>query len=83
MLIYSSYKLPLGFLKVLKMKENKITNYIKSSLQELTKVTWPTKNQAVKLTVIVLAFCLVFALFIAGIDFLANLGYTELLKLAF
>lgn len=65
------------------MKDNKVTNYVRSSFQELTKVTWPTKNQAVKLTVIVLVFCLVFSIFIAGIDFLANLGYTELLKLAF
>lgn len=64
------------------MIKNRITNYIKGSLEELTKVTWPTKNQAVKLTAIVLSFCLLFSLFLAVVDFLANRGYFELLKLS-
>lgn len=65
------------------MKDNKITNYVRESFQELNKVTWPTKNQAVRLTIIVLSFCLVFAAFLAGVDFLANEGYTKVLDLAF
>jgi len=52
-------------------------------MQELTKVTWPTKNQAIRLTVIVLGFCLVFAVFLTGVDFFANEGYTKVLDLAF
>lgn len=63
-------------------KNNRFTNYVRASLQELTKVTWPTKNQAVRLTGIVLGFCLVFAVFLALVDFLANEGYTQLLKWA-
>jgi len=59
------------------MKENTFTNYVKTSLEELTKVTWPTKNQAVKLTVITLAFCAFFGVFLGLID----LAYNELFKL--
>ena len=62
------------------VKDNRFTNYVRDSLQELTKVTWPTKNQAIRLTIIVLGFCLVFAAFLAGVDFVANKGYTEILK---
>jgi len=65
------------------MKDNKVTNYVRGSFQELTKVTWPTKNQAVRLTIIVLGFCLVCAVFLAGIDFLASEGYTQILDFAF
>lgn len=63
-------------------KKNRITDYFKGSLQELTKVTWPTKNQAVKLTIIVLGFTIVFALFLTLVDFAANKGYLELLNYA-
>ena len=59
------------------MKGNIVTRYVKSSFEELTKVTWPTKNQAVRLTVIVLAFCIFFGTFLT----LADLGLTELYKL--
>jgi len=63
-------------------KNNRFANYVRDSFQELTKVTWPTKNQAVRLTGIVLVFCLVFAIFLAIVDFGANEGYTWLLKWA-
>jgi len=65
------------------MKENIVTNYIKSSLVELSKVTWPTKNQAIKLTMIVLGFCLVVAIILGVVDYGFNQGFTQLLKLTF
>jgi len=58
-----------------------VTNYIKASFEELTKVVWPTKNQAVKLTVIVLTFCLVLALALGAVDLGFNELYTYVLKL--
>jgi preprotein translocase subunit SecE len=64
------------------VKDNRITNYFKDSAKEVTKITWPTKNQAVRLTAIVLGFTLVFAVFLTLVDYLANTGYLELLKLA-
>jgi len=64
------------------MKENIISNYIKTSFQELTKVTWPTKNQAVRLTIIVLIFCLVVAFLLGALDFVFNEFYQYLLRLS-
>lgn len=64
------------------MKNNIVSNYIKSSFEELTKVTWPTKNQAVRLTIIVLIFCVLAAVFLGTIDYLFNLGYNYLLKIS-
>lgn len=63
------------------MKENVIKSYLKGSLQELSKITWPTKNQAVRLTVIVLVFCVVIATFLGLVDYLFNLFYDYLLTL--
>lgn len=61
------------------MKDNVVTNYVKSSFQELSKVTWPTKNQAVKLTIIVLVFCLISAFVFGAIDFLFTKGFQYLI----
>ena len=72
-----------GVLNQKNMKENLVTNYVKSSFVELSKVTWPTKNQAIKLTMIVLGFCLVVAIVLGTVDYLFNQGLTQLLKLTF
>lgn len=63
------------------MLKNPVTSYIFNSVEELRKVTWPTKNQALKLTAIVLGFCLFMALLVAVIDALFNTGYKFLLTL--
>lgn len=62
------------------MKENAIKNYFKHSLEELTKVTWPTKNQAVKLTIVVLIFCLLVALFLGVVDIILAKLHTLLIQ---
>lgn len=59
------------------IKQNRLTNYVKESLSEFSKVTWPTKNQAVKLTAIVLVFCLIMAVLLGAVD----LGFTKLYEL--
>jgi preprotein translocase subunit SecE len=63
------------------LKDNAITRYIKESFQELEKVTWPTKNQAVKLTAIVFVFVLLVAVFLTFVDFAFNWIYTYILTL--
>lgn len=63
------------------MKNNVVTEYVKRSLEELSQVVWPTKNQAVKLTIIVLIFCLVASVALAGVDYVLNLGHEFLLGL--
>ena len=63
------------------MAKNVITDYFVNSFQELRKVIWPTKNQAIKLTAIVLGFCLFMALVLGLIDGLFSFGYKYLLTL--
>lgn len=61
---------------------NAIKSYIKHSFEELTRVTWPTKAQAVKLTIIVFGFCVVMAFLLGVVDYVLTFGYNLLLKAA-
>ncbi|MDD3861578.1 MAG: preprotein translocase subunit SecE [Candidatus Gracilibacteria bacterium] len=63
------------------LKENAITRYIKGSIEEIGKVTWPTKNQAVKLTIIVFIFVLIATIALTFVDFGFNEIYNYILKL--
>ena len=56
-------------------------NYVESSYVELRKVSWPTRNQAVKITFLVLGFMIVMALAIGVLDFVFGLGHRALLDL--
>lgn len=60
---------------------NAVSNYLRASFEELTRVTWPTKQQAVKISIIVLIFCLVSAVLLGVIDYLFNEGYGYLVNL--
>jgi len=62
-------------------KDNALIRYIKDSISELNKVTWPTKNQAIKLTFIVLGFILATAILLGIFDYVFNIGFRELIKL--
>lgn len=48
----------------------KLKSYIKNSINELKKVNWPTKQQAIKHTILVIAISLVVAAFLGIIDFI-------------
>lgn len=48
----------------------KLTNYIKNSIIELKKVSWPTKQQAIRHTLLVIAISLVVAAFLGIVDFI-------------
>ena len=47
---------------------NRITTYIKESLEELNKVRWPTRAQAIRLSVVVTVFTVTSSLFFGVID---------------
>jgi len=61
--------------------KNSAVNYVQASAEELRKVTWPTKNQAVRMTFLVLGFCMVVALILGVLDFVFGIGYRSLLDL--
>lgn len=64
-----------------KIGKNAFINYLQASFQELRKVTWPTRNRAVRLTFLVLGFCLVVAIFLGIMDYAFNTGYFQLISL--
>ncbi len=49
-------------------------SFIGGTVAELKKVTWPTRQELVRLTIIVLTICLVIALLLGAIDW----GFTHL-----
>lgn len=49
---------------------NAITTFINESLEELRHVRWPTRQQAIRLSIIVIGFCLVTAAFFGAVDFI-------------
>ena len=63
-------------------KKNPLIAYFRDSFEELKKVTWPTRNQAIRLTFIVIGFCIVFSLFVGVLDFAFNTGYRQLVDLS-
>lgn len=52
-----------------------ILNYLREVRVELTKVSWPTREEATHLTIIIIVASLVTGLYIGGLD----LGFTTLL----
>lgn len=50
----------------------KIITFLKDVRLELKKVTWPTKQEATKHTITVIAVSIIAAAFLGGIDFLFN-----------
>ena len=55
--------------------------YLKDSFAELNNVTWPTRKQGIRITVIVLLFMLISGLALGVIDYLFTLGMKALLSL--
>ena len=49
---------------------NKITTFLKEVKMEIKKVNWPTRDQTVRYTFIVLGISAVVALFLGSCDFL-------------
>lgn len=56
----------------------KLATYLKESIAEIKKVTWPTKTQTQNYTLIVLGVTIAMALFLGIIDKIFNLGLQAL-----
>jgi len=48
----------------------KLTNYIKSSIEEMKKVTWPTKKETYNYTILVIAISIGVAAFLGALDYI-------------
>jgi len=58
--------------KTSKKKENFIQRYIRETIGELRKVSWPTRKEAWNLTVVVLIVTLTMSAFLGFLDFVFN-----------
>jgi preprotein translocase subunit SecE len=59
---------------------NRITTYIKESISELKKVTWPTKKETTNYTLLVIGISLGVAFFIGLVDYILALGIEKIIK---
>ena len=53
-------------------KQNGIQRYFNETSGELRKVSWPTRQEAIQLTIIVLLVMIFMGLFLGGVDLLAG-----------
>ncbi len=58
---------------------NKIAEYFQSVKKEMSKVSWPTQQELIDSTVIVVVFSIIVSLFIFGVDRV----YSTVLELIF
>ncbi len=58
----------------------KINNYIKESIEEMKKVTWPTKKETYNYTLLVIGISLGVAAFLGALDYIFTLGLELLIK---
>ena len=59
-----------------------LTKYLKESVAELKKVSWPTRQEALRSTGIVVAFTASVSIFLGLVDYLFNLGLNYLISIA-
>lgn len=59
---------------------NRVFRYFKESKDELRKVTWPSRKEAIKHTLIVIGVSVAVAVFLGLADYLMNLGLEQLIK---
>lgn len=55
-----------------------VVTFLQEVIEELKKVTWPTQQEIVRLTIIVIAISVLVGLYIGGLDFIL-VKITELL----
>lgn len=57
--------------------DNAVVRYLKETRAELRKVSWPTRQQATNLTLIVLAVTVAMAIFLGAMDYI----FAEIIRL--
>lgn len=57
-----------------------LVRYVRESTEEMKKVTWPSKQETIKYTILVVILCLIIAGFFGGLDWLLNFGLDQLIS---
>ena len=63
------------------IKRFNLIQYLKDSRQELKKVSWPTKREAWKQTMVVIGMSLAVAIFLGVCDYIFNFALEWYLKI--
>jgi preprotein translocase subunit SecE len=58
------------------LKENRVTKYLKEVRAEVRKVTWPSRQEVLRLTAIVVVVLIVMSTFMTVVDF----GFSRLMQ---
>jgi preprotein translocase subunit SecE len=58
---------------------SKLTEYIKGSMREMKKVSWPTKKETKNYTLLVVEVSLAVAMFLGALDYIFSFGLNNLL----
>jgi preprotein translocase subunit SecE len=59
---------------------NKLTNYLKESVTEMKKVTWPTKKETYNYTLLVIGLSIGVALFLGAWDLIFKQAFQLLIQ---
>lgn len=59
-----------------------LTNYLKSSIEELKKVAWPTRSETIRYSALVVGISVGLALAIGILDFGLTVGLEKLIEIA-
>lgn len=57
-----------------------LANYIKGSIEEMKKVTWPTQKETKNYTFLVIGVSLAVAAFLGALDFIFSMGLDIILN---
>jgi len=60
--------------------DNKPITFLKEVREELDKVVWPTREQTIRYTILVIAVAVVTGLFLGGLDFILTKLTTIILE---
>ena len=58
-----------------------LISYFREAREEMMKITWPSKADTFKYSVVVIGLCLLLAFFFAGLDYGLSLGIQKLISL--
>ncbi|MFA6170844.1 MAG: preprotein translocase subunit SecE [Patescibacteria group bacterium] len=54
---------------------NGIVNYVKSSIEEMKKVTWPTRKETYHYTLLVIGISIAMAIYLGAFDFIFQMAF--------
>ncbi|MEN9920957.1 MAG: SecE/Sec61-gamma subunit of protein translocation complex [Candidatus Parcubacteria bacterium] len=57
-----------------------LTKYVRATISEMRQVAWPSRQQAISYTLLVIAISTIVALYVGGLDYLFSQGVNSLVN---